>query len=66
MQTQLSLASAPVRFTPPAHVKRWTGRVRPTILLPNLASLRIAGASAFGSQTGNRSSGTLGRHSAAP
>lgn len=49
MQTQLlSSASAapfaPARFTPPAHVHRWTGRAVPTIFLPNLASLRLDAA----------------------
>lgn len=49
MQTQLhlsaALAATAVRFVPPAHIKRWTGRSIPTILLPDLAALRIAGAS---------------------
>lgn len=50
MQTQHHLASSlsatAARFVPPAHVKRWTGRAAPTILLPSLAALRIAGPSA--------------------
>ncbi|MBC8010571.1 MAG: hypothetical protein H7067_10800 [Burkholderiales bacterium] len=49
MQTQLHLSSAlavtSLRFVPPAHVKRWTGRAVPTIRLPDLAALRIAGSS---------------------
>lgn len=68
MQTTTSLqaflASEPVpahparAFTPPAHVKRWTGRAIPTIRLPSLAALRIAGADAFAA----RSAAGLGRN----
>lgn len=39
----VGLAATQTRFVPPAHVKRWTGRAVPTILLPSLAALRIAG-----------------------
>ncbi len=42
----VGLAAAQTRFVPPAHVKRWTGRAVPTILLPSLAALRIAGPDA--------------------
>ena len=38
----VGLAATQTRFVPPAHVKRWTGRAVPTILLPSLAALRIA------------------------
>ncbi len=45
MQTSATAAaSATPRFNPPAHVKRWTGRAVPTILLPNLAALRLDAA----------------------
>ena len=36
-----SLFVSNLRFAPPAHVKRWTGRAALTIPLPSLANLRL-------------------------
>lgn len=45
-------AATTLAFSPPAHVRRWTGRSPLTIPLPSLAALRITGTDSPASRAG--------------